>query len=241
MKFLPCLSALLLAAMAASGAARENIVLVEAHPDDLPGHMGTALLLAQKFNVHVVDFTHGERGLGEAGYRDGSTAKLRTAEETAVCGEAGFTLHWLDEIDGDSFASRETCNKLAELLKTLKPRAVFCHWPVDTHPDHVMSAATAMKAVRLAKISPEIYFHEQDRQSRSFTPAYYVEIAPVVARKAELVAKYVCQQGAAIAKRKDESNIVYGRNSGLNKAEVFQCFRGTVKPGHGVLDTLDVR
>ena len=28
--------------------------------------------LAEMYNVHVIDYTHGERGLGEARYLDGS-------------------------------------------------------------------------------------------------------------------------------------------------------------------------
>ena len=34
-------------------------------------------------------------------------------------------MHWLDEIDGEAYACRETCEKLAALLKELKrPRWV---------------------------------------------------------------------------------------------------------------------
>ena len=60
---------------------RERVVFVCAHPDDLAGCSGTALLLAEKFDVRVIDFTKGEGGLGEAGFRDGSTAKMRMEED----------------------------------------------------------------------------------------------------------------------------------------------------------------
>ena len=48
----------------AADAGRERVVFVCAHPDDLAGCSGTALLLAEKFDVRVIDFTKGEGGLG---------------------------------------------------------------------------------------------------------------------------------------------------------------------------------
>ena len=119
--------ALLAACAAFCAAAKDKIVVVPAHPDDLIPCFGTCLLTKDVFEWHVIEFTHGERGLGEAVFKDGSCRKIRMAEEEAVCNELGATLHWLDEIDGEAYACRETCERLAELLKELKPRAVFVH------------------------------------------------------------------------------------------------------------------
>ena len=51
---------------------RDAVVYVAAHPDDLAGSIGTVMCLAEMYNVHVIDYTHGERGLGEVRYLDGS-------------------------------------------------------------------------------------------------------------------------------------------------------------------------
>lgn len=224
---------------AAPAQAREAVVFVEAHPDDLAGSLGTAMLLAEKYDVHVVDFTHGELGLGKPGLEDGSTKKLRTAEETAVCAGAGLRLHWCDQVDGSAYADAAACEQLRALFAAVRPRAVFCHWPVDVHADHVMSAAATLKALKLAGLDPEIYFHEQDSQSRGFPRAYHVDVSSVLDRKNELVAKYVCQQGGEIAKRKTASQAAYGRNAGLPSAEVFGVMSGTVRPGKCVFDAID--
>ena len=90
---------------------RESVVFVVAHPDDLAGSMGTALLLSEQFDVHVIDFTHGERGLTKKEFEDGSCKQMRTAEETAVCAAAGFALHWCDQIDGMAFADQAGCER----------------------------------------------------------------------------------------------------------------------------------
>ena len=225
--------------LAGSLAAREAVVFVEAHPDDLAGHLGTALKLSEKFDVHVIDFTHGELGCGWEKYTNGWTKATRTAEESEVCRRAGFTLHWCDQIDGFSYANKEACAQLAQHLKDINPRAVFCHWPIDTHADHVMSAAATLKAIDLAGIRPERYFHEQDIQSRGFQTAYHIDITPYVEKKAELVKFYACQGGPKIAARKAESNRVYARNVGVGEmqnVEVIGVYHGTVRPGRSVFD-----
>ena len=225
--------------LAGSLAAREAVVFVEAHPDDLAGHLGTALKLSEKFDVHIIDFTHGELGCGWEKYTNGWTKATRTAEETEVCRRAGFTLHWCDAVDGFSYADKEVCAQLAQHLKDISPRAVFCHWPIDTHADHVMSAAATLKAIDLAGIRPERYFHEQDIQSRGFQASYHVDITPYVEKKAELAKLYACQGGPKIAVRKAESNRVYARNVGVGEmqnVEVIGVYHGTVRPGHSVFD-----
>ena len=71
LKFAGPLFGLLFAVLSAS--AKDAVVFVCAHPDDLAGPGGTAILLGEKYDLHVVDYTHGEGGCGEAGFRDGST------------------------------------------------------------------------------------------------------------------------------------------------------------------------
>ena len=220
--------------------ARESVVFVEAHPDDLPGHLGTALRLSEKFDVHVIDFTHGELGCGWEKYTNGWTKATRTAEETEVCRRAGFTLHWCDEVDGFAYASSNVCQQLAAYLKEIKPRAVFCHWPIDVHRDHMMSAVATLKAIELAKLRPECYFHEQVTQSRGFQAVYRVEVAAYRKKKAELVRLYACQDGDGIAERKAIAGRVYAWQTGHSEyIEVFGAMSGTVRPGKSVFDALD--
>ena len=79
--------ALALAAIgtACADAPREAVFLVGAHPDDTEGFAATAFLLRKTHDLHVIDLTRGELGLGMAGLKDGSTARIRMAEESAAC------------------------------------------------------------------------------------------------------------------------------------------------------------
>jgi len=221
--------------------ARDVVIYVACHPDDLGGSVGTVIRLAERYDVHVVDFTHGERGLGEAGYRDGSAKRLRTAEEEAVCRAIGVTLHWCEAIDGEAYADRAECARLAALYRELKPRAVIVHSLVDTHFDHMMSAAAAIKATELAGLRPEIYFQEQDIQSRGFQPVYWVDVSALTARRREVISLWTCQDGPAIAERKIKTSEVNAFRMARGKwthAEVFGVFPGTVPPGRGIFDEM---
>ena len=226
--------------------ARECVVLVEAHPDDLGGHAGTALLLSEKFDVKVVDFTRGEYGLGEGPYRDGSCAKTRVEEEKKACAMLGTEPVFLDAVDyrGErAFADEVVTRKLAALFTEWKPRAVILHWPLDTHPDHVQSYAAAVHALCLAKLSPEIYFQEQTTQSRNFQPQYHVDITRVKDRKAELIRCYACQDGEAMAGRKERDSIFRAQRIGhsAENVEALASWAGSVKNGKSVLCELDTQ
>ena len=221
---------------------RECVAFVCAHPDDLAGCSGTALLLAEKFDVRVIDFTRGEGGLGKAGYLDGSTAKLRMAEERAACAMIGTEPYFLCEtnyLGRMAFAGRRVTEELTGIFKEIKPRAVILHWPLDTHQDHVQSTAAALHALHLANIRPEIYFQEQTTQSRSFQPAYYVNITRVKERKDKLIMCYKCQKPEVIRKRKEEDSIFRGRRIGVRHAEAFGVYEGSVKSNRSIFNEID--
>lgn len=223
------------------GAERERVVFVCAHPDDLAGCSGTALLLSKKFDVRVVDFTKGEGGLGEAGFLDGSTAKMRMEEERAACAMLGSEPYFLCETNfhGAAYAGREVTKQLVDIFNDLNPRAVILHWPLDTHPDHVQSTAAALHALYLAKKKPEIYFQEQTTQSRTFQPAYYIDITRVKEQKDKLIMCYKCQWPDAMAKRKEQDSIFRGRRIGVRHAECFGVYEGSVKADKSIFNEID--
>ena len=217
-------------------AAKDRIVVVPAHPDDLIPCFGTCLLSNEIFEWHVIELTHGERGLGPKGFEDGSARRIRMAEEESVCKALGATLHWLDEVDGEAFASRETCERLAKLLKELKPRAVFAHWPIDINADHVMAGAAAMKALSMAGCSPEmeIYFIEQEYQAKRFVPDQFVDITDVLERKCELIRLYKCQyRDGGIERRKCAIAKANGMHSLLLANGSAEGFMSFVQPLQG--------
>jgi len=223
--------------LAAEG--KEAVFFVGAHPDDSEGFAATAFLLRDTYDIHVIDLTRGELGLGMPGLQDGSTAKRRVAEEQAACAYLGATPHFLDEVDGFAYAGKPSVDKLTKLIDDLKPRAVFTHWPVDTHADHVQTAAVTLNALRFAKHKPERYFFEvMIGQTMNFRPTYYIDVTSTISNKVEMLKRYVCQGGEdGLWKDNWDRAKLHGKECGFAFAEMFTTFDGKPVKG-GVLEPL---
>ena len=199
-----CALALLAAVGAAQGAmtnaveaasTKERVLFFVAHPDDTIACAGTMFLMKDRFELHVGVLTHGERGLGEKGFRDGSTKATRTREEEAAAAMVGAKVHWFDEVDGDAYPNRDVCRQVANLLMELKPRAIVAMWPLDYHLDHAMSSACLQKAIGLVGMREvvELYFMEQSYDTRTFVPAHYVDVSDVLELKRAFIRQHVSQ------------------------------------------------
>ncbi|MBO7166262.1 MAG: PIG-L family deacetylase [Kiritimatiellae bacterium] len=173
--------------------AKENIVICSAHPDDLEGCLGFAIKAKNRFKLHVIDFTGGERGV--KGKTHEEARAIRQAEEESVAKELGADVHWVGQIDGGAFATPEAVTKVYEILKKLKPRAVFLHAPVDLHVDHVMCYAACWAAIMKTKAYPEVYFYEEGGigETHNFHPHHYVDITDVWDEKVRLMRKWKSQ------------------------------------------------
>ena len=136
--------------------------------------------------------------------------------------------------DLQGHACRETCERLAAILKELKPRAVFAHWPVDIHGDHAMAGVAVQKALFLAGLTPELYFIEQEYQGKRFVPDQFVDITDVLDKKCELIRMYKCQyRNGAIEKRKCAIAKVNGMHSMLLAGGCAEGFMSFVQPLQG--------
>jgi len=230
-----------LAFAAGSAGAKESIVFVGAHPDDTEGFAATAFLLRERYDLHVVDLTRGENGLGLAGRLDGSTERIRMEEERKACALLGATPHFLHDVNGAAEMTRASVNALVHVFTNLNPVAVFTHWPVDYHPDHVQTAAAVGHALTISKLKPEFYFYEVVAcETKQFPPLYSVDVSTTIDRKSALLRCYVCQNvGDSLAKAKVLQAAVRGkeRRSPVAFAEVFTTFDGA-RITNGVLEKL---
>ncbi|NMA43867.1 MAG: PIG-L family deacetylase [Oligosphaeraceae bacterium] len=184
---------------------KKTVFMINAHPDDLVASAGLAWMLVESGDYHlrVIDFSRGERGLQQKGISMEVCAAIRTQEEKTACGMLGIEPIFLHEIDGEIHASRETCQELADLISAEKPCAIFTHWPVDRHVDHVMCGAATLAALRLCSLRPEVFFHHETHQTVNMPFLRYVSFDQhIMDLKMKLIRKYVCQGGEEIAERK---------------------------------------
>lgn len=226
-------------------AAKDQVLFFGAHPDDFEACMGLALRMRSDFDVSIVDFTRGEGGCGEEGFRDGSTGRKREAEEREVAKAFGTEPVFLSQVNFKgryAFANEKVTGEIEDLLLACRPKAVFTHWPLDTHPDHVQCSAAVQHALfnvrRDHRFKTELYFYEVPPwETMNFRPAYHVDITDEIALATNLICKYVCQNGAKIARDKLGRVARQGLEAPVRVAyaERYATFSGRQIPG-GVLD-----
>ena len=202
-----------------------NVYFIGAHPDDLMGPAALAFTLArrQDFAVRVVDLTRGEAWLGWRGMFHGEAAAVRTAEEEKACALLGVEPAFLGEIDGEAYANRGVCERLAAIFQAEPPRAVVTHWPINSHVDHVMCYAIVCGAMRLTGMSPEAYFYEES-QSSSMPVRHYLPFGQeLMDRKVALCRCYPSQVDGddALAVRKTLEARYHGYRCGAPYAEPY--------------------
>ena len=205
---------------------RPNIVIIVAHPDDVSNSMGgTALLLKDKYALHVLCATRGERGIRGKSYDEAGA--IREKEEAAACKLLDASLTFLDRINGQLFADREICQRVADLLKDLRPVAVFTLWPLNRHEDHTTVYEITIKALGLAglKDSVQLYMTENSigGQTIQFDPDLYVDITPVIDAKRAVVACHVSQNQGDL-ERVIKRNRIRGLFANCDYAEAFKTW-----------------
>jgi N-acetylglucosamine malate deacetylase 1 len=133
----------------------------------------------------------------------------------------------------------KTMTALTKMIDELKPRAIFTHWPVDGHADHVQAAAVTANAWRFAKHRPERYFFEvQFAQTANYRPLYYIDVTSTITNKLTMLRKYACQNaGDEISKDNLARAEQRGREAGFAYAETFTSYDGKPVAG-GILEPL---
>ena len=221
--------------------ARESVVFFSAHPDDTEGFAATAFLLKEKYDIYVADFTGGERGCGMVKFLSGWTMAKRLDEEKAALALLGAEPLYIGEVNGESCATPRAILRMTRLLKEIRPKAVFTHWPIDTHDDHRNCAIAVMKAVENLQSAPEFYFFEVLRcQTMNWHPLYSVDVTSTIEKKKELLRKYECQNaGDSLVKEKVSQAACRGgqRVPAVAFAETFTSLSGRRIEG-GVLESL---
>lgn len=73
---------------------KKTVCIVNAHPDDLIGSAGLAFMLAESggYDLKIIDFSRGERGLSQHGVSMEECAAKRTQEELEACACSEYSL-----------------------------------------------------------------------------------------------------------------------------------------------------
>src|SRR5579872_2095109 len=114
-----------------------DVLVVAAHPDDAEIGAGGTLLRSksQGLSVGVVDLTTGEP-------TPHGSLEIRDQETAAATGV--LSLDWRENLGLPNRSLEPTLaarRALAEVFRTLRPKAIFAPYWEDVHPDHVAASA----------------------------------------------------------------------------------------------------
>lgn len=176
-----------------------DIVCIGAHPDDVEIGMGgtVAGLTRRGISVAIVDLTDGE----PTPYGTHETRMQEAARAAEVLGAERVTLSLPNRYLFDSVEARTA---LAEVLRELRPRALFVPYPEDAHPDHIAASQIAVAARFYSKFTKtdmrgephfpaRVYRYMAVHMSVVREPSFIVDISADLATKIEALEHYESQ------------------------------------------------
>jgi bacillithiol biosynthesis deacetylase BshB1 len=178
-----------------------NILAIGPHPDDVEIGMGGSILAlrAAGHAVTICDLTNGEPtpiGTPERRAREAAAA-------ASLLGVRRVTLEFPNRYLRDTVEAR---NRVAEVIRDVRPDLLFVPYWDDAHPDHVAAAALGEAARFYAKLTkttitgepfyPRRVFHFLSTHYRLHVrPSFIIDISAHIDTKMAAVAAYASQFG----------------------------------------------
>jgi bacillithiol biosynthesis deacetylase BshB1 len=177
-----------------------DVLAIGPHPDDVEIAMGgaIALFVRQGLKVAILDLTDGEpTPLGSPEIR----SKESAAASSILGVETRVTLDLPNRFLSDTAEARI---KVAEVIRTLRPRALFVPYWEDAHPDHLAAGSISEAARFYAKFSktdwkgephyPAKVVHYFCSHLRLFVrPTFVLDISETFELKMEAIRAYASQ------------------------------------------------
>jgi len=160
-----------------SGSRSSRLLVFGAHPDDeVVGMGGTIAKFARaRHNVFVVIFTKGEEGYADLNLKD-TIAQVRQKEIEKVSEILGVKKYeLLGRPDMGLKNDKEAFKETIRMIRMFKPDAVFTHYRVDRHRDHIAASRLVTEAFWQAGESVSM---ELGHPWKSKALYYYEEVCP---------------------------------------------------------------
>ena len=195
-----------------------RVLAVGAHPDDIELGCGGALLAhqARGDEITLLVMTTGEEGPQDA------RSRIREQEDAASI--LGATLLWGGFPDGAVPNDRSAVNVVQDAMNASGADVVYGHTGCDTHQDHRATAAAVLAASRRAR---RVLLFESPT-SVDFTPAVFLDIAPHVESKMDLLRAHMSQvlkNGLVDLEALEAQARYHGFRARVRYAEAFETER----------------
>src|SRR5262245_45400013 len=192
----------------------DAVLSILAHPDDAEFLCaGTLVRLGREYgwHVHIASMTPGDCGSAE--HSPEEIARIRREEGARAASLIGARYHCVEERDLLIFYNEGTLEKVARLMRAVRPRIVFSHSPSDYMLDHEMTSAIVRGAAFGAPIPnfmteptlgsplpqiPHLYYCDpiegKDALGREIAPGFCIDISLVIDAKTEMLACHASQR-----------------------------------------------
>jgi LmbE family N-acetylglucosaminyl deacetylase len=168
---------------AARLAARQAVLAIGAHPDDVEIGAAGALLVhrAMGHEVSILTLSRGARGGTEA---------ARAGESEMAALAMGATLFLEDLKDTDISEGDPTISAISRVVETVRPTVIYTHSQHDVHQDHRNVYRAAMVAARKVQ---RVYCFQSPSATVDFRPTRFVTIDDQIERKLLAIQTFASQ------------------------------------------------
>jgi LmbE family N-acetylglucosaminyl deacetylase/AmiR/NasT family two-component response regulator len=182
-KLLGIVTALVGKGRAAREAARQSVLAIGAHPDDV--EIGAAGTLAMHrrlgHEVSILTLSRGARG---------GTEDTRATESRKAAEVIGATLYHEDLQDTSIREGDPTIGVISRIVKAVRPTMIYTHSLHDVHQDHRNTHRAALVAVR--KVG-RVYCFQSPSATVDFRPTRFVAIDEQLDRKLQAIGAFASQ------------------------------------------------
>lgn len=170
-----------------------DLLAIVAHPDDAELLCGGTLRKAadQGYRTGILDLTGGETG----SWGDPEIRRQEAQNAARILGLHNRLSAGLP--DGALQNNPESRNRVAQLIRQLRPRVAILHWPEGRHPDHRIASSLAYDAaftagLRNAPIDGEPHrpykiIYAQAYREEPVKPTFVVDITTQIEQKLDAI------------------------------------------------------
>ena len=182
-QLLATISSVVAKGRAARLAARQSVLAIGAHPDDV--EVGAAgVLLAHRAMGHEVSILTLSRGAR------GGTESTRAGESEMAALVLGATLFLEDLQDTRISEGDPTIGAISRVVETVRPTVIYTHSLHDVHQDHRNTHRAAMVAAREVG---RVYCFQSPSATVDFRPTRFVTIDEQLERKLMAIQAFASQ------------------------------------------------
>lgn len=205
-----------------------NILAIGSHYDDIELGCGGSLLKfkARGHKTHMIVITDSEytNYTGEV-YRSKEQARSEGCNAANMLGVSSIMC--LGYATKDVICDPTLIESLNFIMDSISPAIVFTHWHGDMHEDHYEVARASLVA---ARHFPSVLLYRSNwyHTPTSFNGRFYIDIADVVDRKAELLRLHKTEyerRGEAWIDFMRSRALEAGLRIGVPYAEEFEVFK----------------